>query len=171
MGEILFPIAALAVNAIVQAVAFRSRRGAQFFRSIVEGFVSGAILLTILEFASSPSGASSTEYWMLALLVNGPTYFCLSYCAYNFVQLGQTSIRIRIYSEIAANPSGISVEEMKREYDDDALIRGRLQRLTESGDLVESNGHYILGRKRFLYIANILFAAKRFLLGKGSEFH
>lgn len=170
MDALLCPIAALAVNAITQAAAFRLRRGTQFFRSIVEGFLAGALAFAILEVALAPKGGSLREYVVMAFLVNGPTYLALSYCAYNFVQLGQTSIRIRIYSEIAAKPSGVSVEEITREYDDEALMRGRLRRLLESGDLVERNGRYFLGRKRFLFVSHILFAAKRILLGKGSEF-
>lgn len=170
MNPLFFPIVALAVNALAQAAEFRLRRGAQFFRSIVEGFLCGALAFIVLVVAFAPSGDSLREYLTLVFLVDGPTYLALSYCAYNFVQLGQTSIRLRIYSEIAAKRSGVSVEEIRREYDDKALMRVRLRRLLESGDLLEKDGRYFLGRRRFLYVSNILFAAKRFLLGKGSEF-
>jgi hypothetical protein len=170
MNTVLCPILALAVNVIVQVVAFRLRRGAHFFRSIVEGFLSGAVVFAILEAALAPGGDSFKEYMVVAILVNAPIYLALSYCAYNFIQLGQTSIRIRMYSEIAAKPSGASVEEMKREYDDKALMQARLRRLIESGDIIEKNGRYIVGRKRFLHISNVLFAVKRILLGKESEF-
>ena len=170
MNSLLCPIAALAVNVIIQIVAFRRRGGAQFFRSIAEGFVSGAMAFGIIEAVFVPGGDSLMNRLAMALLVNAPIYLALSYCAYNFIQLGQTSIRIRMYSEIAARPSGVSVEEMKREYDDKALMRVRVQRLIESGDIVERNGRYVVGRKRLVLISNIIFAAKRILLGKESEF-
>ena len=51
-----------------------------------------------------------------------------------------------------------------------ALMQMRLERLTESGDIVESNGRYFIGRKRFIAIAKVIFALKAFILGKGSEF-
>jgi hypothetical protein len=75
-----------------------------------------------------------------------------------------------MYSEIVSTRSGISVEELDREYDDKALMRERLRRLVESGDIVEKEGRYFVGRKRFLLFSNILFFAKRILLGREREF-
>jgi hypothetical protein len=170
MNTILCPIFAMLVNTIVQIAAFRSRRGVQFFRSIVEGFLAGAGTLAVIEIFFAADSFSFRDYLVLVFLINIPIYLALSYCAYNFVQLGQTSIRIRMYSEIAASPGGINVEEMKREYDDNALIEGRIRRLSESGDAVERNGRYYIGRTRLLLIAELLLAAKRFLLGRESEF-
>lgn len=170
MNGMLCPLAAMAVNVIAQIAAYRLRRGSQFFRSIVEGFLAGAIALAIAEVMLAPNSGHMSDYLTLGLLVNVPIYLALSYCSYNFMQLGQTSIRIRIYSEIAARPGGINVEEMRREYDDKALTDGRLRRLIESGDIVEREGRYYVGRYRLVGISNIIFGAKRFLLGKGSEF-
>jgi len=170
MSAILCPIIAIVVNVVAQIIAFRSRRGTHFFRSVVEGFMAGAIACAIIEIIFALSHGFSKEYWALVFLVNAPIYLALSYCTYNFVQLGQTSIRIRMYSEIAAAPDGIDIEELKREYDDEALMRARLKRLLESGDIVGNNGQYCIGRKRFLVIAAVLFGAKRFLLGRESEF-
>jgi hypothetical protein len=170
MNGILCPLAAMAVNVIAQIAAYRLRRGSQFFRSIVEGFLAGAVALAILEFMLAPVSGRLNDNVILGLLVNVPIYLALSYCFYNFVQLGQTSIRIRIYSEIAARPGGINVEQMRREYDDKALTEGRLRRLIESGDIVEREGRYYVGRNRLVGISTVIFGAKRFLLGKGSEF-
>lgn len=170
MSTLFCPIAALAVNVIMQVFLYRLRRGAQFFRSIVEGFLSGATAFAGLEVMLAPEGDSMKQYIVLALLVNAPIYVCLSYCAYNFIQLGQTSIRIRMYSDIAAMPSGMAIEEMKREYNEDALLRIRLQRLIESGDIMERNGRYFITRTRFLHVANIIFTVRRTLLGRESEF-
>jgi hypothetical protein len=170
MSAILCPIAAIAANVITQILVFRLRRGAQFFRSIVEGFLAGAAALALLEVISAPGSGTLRDYVILALLVNIPIYLAISYCAYNFIQLGQTSIRIRMYSEIAASPGGVNIDEMKREYDDQALVQGRIRRLVESGDVVERDGRYFIGRTRLLHISNILCAIKRILLGRESEF-
>jgi len=169
MSTLICPVIAVAVNAIAQVIVFRLRRGMQYFRSIIEGVFAGAVAFVILEAIFAIKGIPFNGIATI-LLVDAPTYFALSYCTYSFVQLGQTSIRIRMYAEIAANPSGISVEEMNREYDDQRLIDMRLRRLTESGDIIEKDGRYYVGRKKFLYVSNILFGAKRFLLGKESEF-
>jgi hypothetical protein len=170
MTTLFCPIAAVAVNVITQIIVFRGRRGGGYFRSIVEGFLAGLLLFAVIE----PIVAFQQHTWKhtveLALLVDLPIYLALSYCAYSFIQLGQTSIRIRMYSEIASSPAGVSVEELNNQYDDDGLLRVRLQRLTESGDLIARDGRYFVGRTRFLIVSNILFAGKRILLGRESQF-
>jgi hypothetical protein len=107
---------------------------------------------------------------VIAVFVNLPLYAALSYCFFTFANLGQSSIRVRIYDEIAQQGIGVSSAQIAQEYDEAALMENRLQRLVESGDLVLRHGHYFLGRKRLVPIASIIFATKRFILGKTSEF-
>ena len=170
MISLLCPVLALGVNVITQVLVFRATRGAHYFRSIVQGVAAGALFLVLFEALLAAGTGSSRDLMAVALLVHAPTYLALSYCAYNFIQLGQSSIRIRMYAEIASEPSGVSVEEMKREYDDQAMMQARLRRLIESGDIVEKEGRYFVGRRRLVGISDIIVAAKRLLLGKASEF-
>lgn len=160
-------VAALAVNVLAQIALVRLSRGTHFLRSAAGGFGAGLLALALFEvWLISNSG----ETWDKALLVSLPSYVALSYCFFNFINLGQSSIRIRLYSEIATAPDGVSVEQMTREYNEDALLHARLQRLTESGDIVERDGRYFVGRRRLVPVAAIIFGLKAFILGKGSEF-
>jgi hypothetical protein len=170
MSSLIAPIAAILINLATQIVLYRTRRGREYFRSIIEGFFAGAIALAGSEAFFILSEHALTDRLILALAVNGPIYFCLSYCYYSFVQLGQTSIRIRMYTEIALRPSGVMISEIEREYDEKGLTEVRLQRLLESGDVIERDGNYFIGRTRLLHIAHVIFAAKHFLLRKKSEF-
>ncbi len=170
MSSLFTPIAALAINMAVQIVGFRLRRGCHFFRSVVEGFFFGGVGLLIIEALLIIADQTRGDSVAMALLVNLPTYLALSYCYYSFVQLGQTSIRLRMYSEIASRASGVTIEEMEREYDESALTDMRLRRLIESGDILEKDGRYFIGRRRLLVVVHIIFAAKHILLGKKSEF-
>jgi len=170
MSSLFTPIAALAINMAVQIVGFRLRRGCHFFRSVVEGFFLGGVGLLIIEALLIIADQTRGDSVAMALLVNLPTYLALSYCYYSFVQLGQTSIRLRMYSEIASRASGVTIEEMEREYDESALTDMRLRRLIESGDILEKDGRYFIGRRRLLVVVHIIFAAKHILLGKKSEF-
>jgi hypothetical protein len=133
------------------------------------GFGVGLAVFVVME-TLFLSEDFSTDHLLTALLVNTPIYICLAYCYYSFVQLGQTSIRIRLYAEIASKTDGLSAEEVAREYSDDSLVAVRIQRLVESGDLIDRNGAFFIGRSRLPLIGDILFAAKGFLLGKTSEF-
>lgn len=163
------PIAAVAVNMLVQIALFRRWRGDNYFNSIIGGFAAG--FTSYLAFESVLLwNQHSPDDFAVALLVNGPTYAALGYCYYSFVQLGQTSIRIRLYSEIAGRADGLGADEVAREYSDDALMQVRLQRLVDSGDIVKRSGRYYVGRSRLVWIGNALCVAKQFLLGKSSEF-
>lgn len=166
---ILAPIGAVATNVLAQILAVRIGKGRHFLRAVVLGFFIGAVSLIVAQ-AIFPPASDPREAWSIAMLVNLPLYAALSYCFFNFVNLGQSSIRIRLYDEIGQHPGGIAIADIVREYDEPALMRMRLQRLTESGDIVEKNGRYFVGRKRFVGIAKVIFALKTFILGRGSEF-
>ena len=149
---------------------FRLGRGTHFLRSVARAFAGGLIVLALLEVLLIKRNDLFAETITTAVIVNAPIYAALSYCYFNFVNLGQSSIRIRIYSEIAASGNGVSMQHIALEYNEEALMRMRLQRMIESGDIMERNGRYVVGRQRLVVIARIIFAMKKLILGKGSEF-
>jgi hypothetical protein len=163
------PMIALAINGLVQIVLLRSTRGAHFMRSIIGGFLAGSAGLLVMEFLLL---RFPDLFWetIAGVTVHVLTYVALSYCYFNFVNLGQSSIRIRIYSEIAATAKGLSVQDLERDYNESALMAMRLRRLTESGDIVKKDGRFFVGRQRLVPVARIVFAAKQFLLSRKSEF-
>jgi hypothetical protein len=164
------PVMALGVNVIAQVMFARARRGAQFLRCIIEGCVSGAVTLAVFEALLLTWRGTAADAVAFSLLVNVPTYAGLSFCYFAVANLGQTSIRVRLYAELLASPGGISVQEIERRYDPEAFMAVRLQRLIEGGDIVVKDGSYLLARKRLVYFANFMVAAKLVLLGRKSEF-
>jgi hypothetical protein len=166
---VIAPVAALAVNVLGEIVVFRLQGGRHFLRSIVLGFLLGGVALVVAQ-CIYPPDSEPFEAWAKALLVNLPCYAALSYCFFNFANLGQSSIRVRIYARVAARADGVSVAEIARDYNEAMLIEMRVQRLMESGDLLLRDGRYFLGRNRFVPIARLIFGIKRLILGKVSEF-
>jgi hypothetical protein len=163
-------VGAITTNVLSQVVLVRVRRGKCFLRSIVEGFSAGVVALGLLNSLLIAHSASIGMGLLVFFFVDLPTYGALSYCYFTLAYLGQSSIRIRMYSEIASVPSGVSVREMSLRYDDASLLEMRLQRLIESGDIVERDGRFFVGRARLVRVGNIIVATKHFLLGKKSEF-
>ncbi|MDD5262506.1 MAG: hypothetical protein PHD76_11740 [Methylacidiphilales bacterium] len=168
--SLLSPVLALAANVVAQVLLVRLRRGSHFLRSVAEGCLCGGGVLAVLEAIRIRHLGVSPETLYYVLLVNAPAYLALSYCYFNFANLGQASIRIRIYNKIAKSPDGLRIEDLTREYNEQSLMEMRLHRLLESGDLVEKNGVLHIGRPRLAWAAKIIFAAKQFVLGKASEF-
>jgi hypothetical protein len=170
MSNFISPIVAMVANVLAQIILYRLRRGTHYFRSIIQAFLLGAMTLLMSETFFVVRSDLFSNRLFLALAVNLPIYFGLSYCYYNFVQLGQTSIRLRMYSEIVIHTSGISVSEIEREYNDRSFTELRLRRLLESGDVIERDGRYFVGKMRLVHVGNVIGTAKHFLLRKKSEF-
>lgn len=167
--SLFIPLVALAVNVFAQVLLLRARR-ADFLRSVIEGCLIGGAALLAFNLLLVGSVAPFGEGLIRFLFVNVPTYAALSYCYFGVVGLGETSIRIRIYGEIAAAPAGMSNADVERVYSEGAFATMRLRRLLESGDIIEKHGRYFAGKNKLVHAANIMFAAKQFLLGTKSEF-
>ena len=167
----LIPLVALAVNVAAQILLVRATRGVNFLRTLIGGSLVGCLALLALDAMFCNWLAPVPDGLIVSLLVHVPTYAALTY-AYSFgvANLGQTSIRIRIYSEIAGSPTGKSTGEIEELYGEGAFTKMRVSRLVESGDIVERDGRYYTGRSRLVVAAHIIFGLKRFLLGQHSEF-
>lgn len=164
------PVAALIVMLLVQTVLLRRWRGEHFFRSVVMGFLCGFVVNIVLQGALLFAYPPTLDRWVLAVLVNMPLFVCLAYCYYNFINLGQCSIRIRVYKECADRGGHIRREELRGVYDEDGIREARIERLLHGGDLVSRGGVYHLANRRLVPIAAVVFGLKKFVLGKESEF-
>lgn len=165
------PCAGLAVNVVTHILLVRLNRGAHFLRAIVLGFGVGVLTVVGLGFWLRSDLGRGNEGLALLFVVNPLAYGALSYCYANFANLGQSSIRIRLYAEIAEARGGAAIAELARRYDDRSLMALRLQRLVEGGDLIERDSRFFTGRRRLARIASIMRFAKTLLLGKESQFH
>ena len=130
------PVIALLANAASQILIVRLRNGRGFLRSIVEGVVIGAFVLGIVELFFIAKADPLHEEWKFFLFLNVPTYLAMCYCYFCLANLGQTSIRIRLYADMAENPTGVSRVQIEHEYNEEALMKMRVDRLLEGGDTV-----------------------------------
>ena len=105
--------------------------------------------------------------WMILI---APTYAGLGYGYANFANLGQSSIRIRLYEELRLAPNGRPVEDIRRQYNELAILKTRLMRLRESNDLVDQDSRWIVARRRFVLIGGAVFFTKQLVLQRKSEF-
>ncbi len=163
------PIAGLACNVVWQVIHCRASRGKHFMRTVAAGLAVGAVATVGLE--CTLGTFSGSEGWLgSAVLVSLPVYLCLGYGYANFVNLGNASVRIRIYAEIERSSDGLALEEIRNLYDEQSMMKTRVQRLEESGDIVWRDGHCHVNRSRFRWISDVIFLMKRMILGKESEF-
>jgi len=167
---LLSPITALAVMVVVQTVLLRMTRGGNFFRSVVLGFGAGFSANVVFQAALLLVFPATFDRWVLAGLVNLPLYVCLAYGYYNFINLGQCSIRIRVYKECADRGGHITREQLHSVYDEDGIREERIERLLHGGDLIYRDGAYYLANRRLVPVAAMVFGLKKFVLRRESEF-
>jgi len=64
----------------------------------------------------------------------------------------------------------VAGEALRATYDEQSMLQARLERLVAAGDLRLDAGRYMIGQRRLLVIAAVIFGLKRAILGRRSEF-
>ena len=172
LAVLVIPVLGLALNVVFQVALLRLAGGKGFMKTIAFGFFLGGLWTLAayplwIWFRQGTNVADSFLEW--ALLI-APTYAGLGYGYANFANLGNASIRIRLYEELRLAPAGLPLEEIRRNYNESAILKTRLQRLQESGDLVSRDLLWRVARKRFVLLGGAIFFAKQLVLQKRSEF-
>jgi hypothetical protein len=166
--QVTIPVAALIINAVVQLLSARAWLRWGFVRSAGAGFVAGLVGLLALD------GLAHFFYrrdpWQEAvatLLVNMGTYVALAYCFIaGFVNLGKTSLRIRIFSELYYSKFGLSMEQLLSLYNSRVIVELRLDRLLNNNQVVERDDRYFLNGALLWFVAVVIRSAKMLVLGK-----
>lgn len=174
---LFLPVAGLAVNVPLQVLFLRLSKGQGFMRTVAIGFFAGGLFtlaaypLLARHWCSVPPGNAGYAGLLLEwLILIAPAYAGLGYGYANFAGLGHSSIRIRLYDGLRRSPEGRLLVDIQREYDETVILRTRLDRLTEGGDLVQAGDLWKTGRQRFVVIGRIIFFVKWVVLRKQSEF-
>ncbi len=166
----LLPVAALAVNAATQLLLVRSFPGRGIAPSIGGGFLAGLVAVAAGA-AFPPAGAPATLLDGAATaLADLLAYLCLSYCYFNFLNLGITARRIRLLIELLEAPGGLCWEEILQRYGAAQMVHARLGRLLAGGQVRESGGRYTIGAPLLLTAARVIILLKVLFLGTRSEF-
>ena len=166
----ILPLAAVAANCACQVLMVRVRKGNGFLQSVIEGIFFGLLALFVGQaFITYFSGFNAHDLFVF-FLVNTPIYFSLSYCYFGLINLGHTSIRIRLYAEISEAMEGVPMERIQSIYDEASFARLRLSRRLESGDLIERNGVLTVGKPRLVYASSFLSLIRLIIFGRKYEF-
>jgi hypothetical protein len=107
----------------------------------------------------------------LAIVIVNLLIFCgLSYCYFHFINLCTTARRIRLVRDLFASPSGLTLDQILENYNAQDMLSKRIQRLLNSGQIVEQNGRYFASKHLVLFAAWLMVVLKFIFLGKGSEY-
>jgi hypothetical protein len=168
--HLMSPVAGLLVMCGAHALLCQLDARAALLNSLARAGMAGLLAVILAGCAAAWSDGAWFAATLSCLLVDLPIYGCLAYGYANFVNLGQSSVRVRIYRELLGRPEGIAGEVLRAEYDEQGMLRARVGRLVEAGDLRLEETRYFPGRRRLVIIGAVIFGLKRAVLGRHSEF-
>jgi hypothetical protein len=161
------PIAGTGVNLAVQLILARILAGQRLLLLVIIAFclgfgATGAIAI----FAIRLAGVATTDAFALAVSVF-IVYSAAGLALFAIVNLGETSLRIRMMRMLLDTPGGVNRDDLILAYDDRALISVRLQRLQEKAQARVCDGIYY-PRLSFLFVAAAgVRMLKRIIYGRG----
>lgn len=102
-------------------------------------------------------------------VANTITFTSLAYSYFHFVNLGVTARRIRLLIELMDLNDGLTLDEILLRYNAKEMVKNRLDRLLRSGQVIEKDSRYFIGKPVMLLMSNIIVLMKILVLGKKSE--
>lgn len=160
------PLVGSAVNVVAQVILARMLGGERLLLVIIASFCAGLLAAGAMTgSAFSMADLAAPDRFGLAASV------LLVYCAASFVlfaivNLGETSLRIRMMRVLLDNPAGLSREELIASYDDRALITVRLQRLQDNMQARVVDGVYYSRPSFFFLGAAVIRLLQRIVYGR-----
>ncbi len=159
------PILGLAAYCLAHVVACRSLQRGPYFPLMLGCGCGLAATIAISLAALLWTRCGAADGLALAGL-NLATYLALSFGYFNFVNLNIASLRIRMLQELAESGGRMPVDRLAALYDTETIIGLRIDRLTRGGHLVERQGRYYSGKRRFLIVARIFDLLRWAILGQ-----
>jgi len=160
--------AALAANAVTHLLFYRSTR--RYMRAIFVGFVAGLTVLLVGEAVIIIGDRRNVLEAVIRLVADGLLYGCTSFLFFNFINAGESAIRIRILRELRAAGRSLPEAELLEAYNDGSIVEARLARMLANGQLEMVNGHYRLRSQTLVRMAYFFLTLKWVLLRRSSEF-
>jgi hypothetical protein len=139
------------------------RLGARHLVAFGASFALGMLTVVLVLWRSEDFLASS----LLAALL----YSCWWFGFLNFFQSSQSSLRVNILRQILACGGRLSHAALFTQYNNPALIRLRLDRLKQSGAVIEKDGRYFLVSSPVNMLGRLFRGMKMLILGRRSEFY
>ena len=165
--NIFIPLIAIAGNITAQIFSYKCLPGKKLLKSEYSGFLCGVTVLAVCQ--AFARGEPAVERLSL-IFVNLIIYGCLSYCYFNFVNMGETARRIRLLRELYDSGPGLNKEEILSRYNAGVVVDLRMGRLLNNHQIISRAGRYYAGSPVMLLIAKIIVLMKRVVLDKRSEF-
>jgi hypothetical protein len=169
----LAPVLGLAAYCLSHLVACRLVRNRGNYFPLVLGCGCGLTVAVAISLAGLLWMRTTLADGLALAAVNVAAYLALGFGYFNFINLNIASLRIRMIQELAASGSRLPIMRLTGLYNTETVAELRIDRLTRGGHLVERDGRFYSGKRRFLIVARIFDFLRWAILGnrvRGPEF-
>lgn len=153
--NVICPVLGLGVNSFVQTAGIRYIAWCSYLKSIIFGFVCGFCFVVSFGIVFIVSGCEPFGDSIAFLLVNLISYSLLGLCYFAFINAPVSALRVRLLSELYESKGGLTLEEILTQYNSQEIIRIRIDRLVNNGQIICRKGRYYKKRSITLVMVGI----------------
>ena len=168
--HLLAPLVALAVMAAGHALLCRIRPDAPILNLLVVAGFLGLSGLVAMQFSPWwPDRIGETLWLPWCWLTDRFTPVWLTATPISSIS-GMPRCASAFTASCLTRPKGIQISELRAKYDEAGMLSTRLRRMLDAEDLDFDGAVYRIKKSRLLAISNVIFALKKAVLGRHSEF-
>ncbi len=164
--QALAPVLGLAAYCLSHLAVCRAVRGRGAYLPLVIGCGCGLAVTVAVSVAALWQMRCALSDGLVLFSLNAVAYLALAFGYFNFVNLNIASLRIRMIQELAESGGRLPIDRLTGLYNTQNVAALRIDRLTRGGHLVEREGKYYSGKRRFLIVARIFDFLRWAILGQ-----
>jgi hypothetical protein len=111
-------------------------------------------------------GAKELSDLIALSIANLTVYLLVAFSYFAFINLGVSSLRVRLLDELDRSAEGLSMSEILERYNSREIIKNRVGKLEKIGQLIRIDDRYFVGRSTALLMVKILELLKFIVLGR-----
>jgi hypothetical protein len=159
------PALGLAAYCLSHVLACRTIRGRGNYFPLMLGCGCGFAVAAVISLAASLLIGNNLVDMVAVGSMNVVCYLALAFGYFNFINLNIASLRIRMLQELAESGGSMAADDLTALYDVDSVIALRIDRLVAGGHLIERDGRYYSGKRKFLIVGRIFDFLRLVILG------
>jgi hypothetical protein len=154
--QVLIPCVSLVIYVGTQIILARYLIPGKLFHSVMSGLFLG--IGCLLGFICLGGFLQEMPFheWVGLLVADLICYIAFAFCYFNLINLGETSIRIRLFLELKEAKNGLTAEEILAIYNYRQIILMRLSRLQNNKQIIEKDGRFFLQSRTLWFIAKLV---------------
>ena len=154
--HVIIPVLGLLVNMTFQIMGVRCVASIDYYKSIAYGFWLGLFVVLVSETVFMLLEVKVLSDLIALSMANLAVYLLISFSYFAFINLGVSSLRVRLLDELGRSTEGLSMSEILERYNSREIIKNRVEKLEKIGQLIRKDGRYYVGRSTALLMVKTL---------------